>query len=138
MRPRRVGKRQVVMDAWTKLAGRQHLDERAHSSATFVDEIVPRVDGELSHRRRVLAHLWCRQQIERRLPAKRAVNDEHPARCEHGDIVGEPRSSDWIDDGLNAATMRELLDPLADPLTLAVDEIIGAKIAGEARFVCRC
>lgn len=114
MRPRRVGKRQVVMDAWTKLAGRQHLDERAHSSAAFVDEIVPRVDGELSHRRRVLAHLWCRQQIERRLPAKRAVNDERPARREHGDIVGEPRSS---------ATMRELLDPLADPLTLAATGI---------------
>jgi hypothetical protein len=133
MRPRRVGKRQAVMDARMKLAGRQHVDERAHSSAAFVDEVVPRVDGELSYRRRVLAHLWCRQQIERRLAPKRAVNDERPARCEHCDIVGKTRSGDWIDDGLNAPTTRDLLDPLADLLILAVDNMIGAKIAGEAR-----
>ncbi|MGB6755982.1 MAG: hypothetical protein WBE71_26375, partial [Xanthobacteraceae bacterium] len=79
MRPRRFGERQTFMDARMKLAGPKHVDESAHSSAAFVGQVVPRVDGELSYRGRVFAHLGSRQEIKRRLAPEGAVNDERSA-----------------------------------------------------------
>src|SRR5271169_6448873 len=66
---------------------------------------------------------------------QRPVNDERAAGCEHRNVVRKAGSCDWIDDGLDAATARDRLDALADLLIPAVDNIIGAKIAGKARLL---
>src|SRR6202040_2813805 len=49
-------------------------------------------------------------------------------------IAGNAWAADRIDDGINAAAAGDLADALADLLALAVDDVIGAKLAGEARL----
>src|SRR5712691_736042 len=135
VRPYRLGERQAGMDARPKLTGGEHVDEGAHAGAALLDEVVPGVDGELPHRRRVSARAQRRLQVELRASAERAVKDERAAGREQCDVVGNARSRDRVDDGVDAEAAPDLLDPLADLLALAVDDVIRPEIAGEARLL---
>src|ERR1700730_8978838 len=102
------------MDARPKLAGSEYVDERAHAGAALLDQMIPGVDGELAQRRRILARPQGRLQIERRLAAEPAVDDQRAARREHGEVAGNARSADRIDDGVDAAALGDRVNRLAD------------------------
>src|SRR5262249_53316793 len=132
MRPYRVGERQTGMDARMKLAGSEHLDDRTHAGAAFIDQVVPGVDGELPHRRRVLAQAKRRLQIELGLAAKRAVNDERAAGRKQRDVAGNARSANWIDDDVDAAAFGYFAHTLVNLIGLAVDDVVRPEITGKA------
>ena len=58
-----------------------------------------------------------------------------PQGAEQREIARNARPTDRIDDGVDAAAVRDLAHALADFFGLAVDDVIGAKLAGEARLV---
>ena len=74
-------------------------------------------------------------QVERRLAAEPAVDHQRAARRQQREVAGNARAADRIDDGVDAAAARDRADPLADFFGLAVDDVVGAELAGEARLV---
>ena len=83
--------------------GRKHINEGAHARATLFNKMIPRMDGELSNRRRVPAQTRSWQEIELSLSTKRTVDEQHPARGKHFNIFGKGGPGHRIDNGLNAA-----------------------------------
>src|ERR1700730_117937 len=135
MRPLRLGERQAGIDARMKVAGSEHVDKGAHPGTTLLDEVVPGVDGELPHRRRVLAQAQRRLQIVLRLATKGTVEDEHAARREQPNVIGDGRSRNRIDDNIDDSVAGDLLDSLADFFGLSVNNVICPKIAGKPRLL---
>ena len=135
VRPRRLGERQPGVNARMKLSGRQHVDQRAHAGAALLDQMVPGVDGELPDRRRVLARAAasvCRSSGA--LPPSAAIDHQRAARRQQPRLpgmLGPPTGS------MMASTPRPRVISLTRSPTfsrLAVDDVIGAKLAGEARL----
>jgi hypothetical protein len=54
MRSSCLGERQTSMDPRMQFAGREHFDDGPHAHTTLLYKVIPGVDGELPHRRRVL------------------------------------------------------------------------------------
>src|SRR5215467_3952808 len=97
-----------------KFPGRKHINEGAHACATLFNKMIPRMNGELPNRRRVSAEARCWQEIQLRSSTKRAVDEQRPARGKHLDIFGKGWPGHRIDNGLDAAAARNLVDALAD------------------------
>src|SRR5262249_59564556 len=76
----------------------------------------------------------CLPQRERIRAAYTAVYDEHATGREQRDVAGNGRPCDRIDDGVDPAAAGQLGNAGGDILTLAVDDVIGPEIAGEARL----
>ena len=117
-----------------QLTGGQHFDDSHHARATLLGKVVPGVDRELPHRRRVLAQPQRLLQIELGLSTEPTVKDEHPARRQQSDVVRNTGSCDGIDDGINTPVSGDLPDPLPDFLGFAVDDVIRPDVAGKARL----
>src|SRR6516164_2938641 len=115
-----------------ELSGGKHIDEGAHASAALFNEIIPRMDGELSNRRRVPAQTRRRQEIEWRFPTKRTVDEQRPARGKHFNIFGKRRPGHRIDNSLNAAAVRNFSDAFTDLNLFAIDNVICTKITDKA------
>src|SRR6516165_7535689 len=115
-----------------ELSGGKHIDKGTHASAALFNEVIPRMDGELSNRRRVPAQTRSWQEIELSLSTKRTVDEQHPARGKHFNIFGKGRPGHRIDNSLNAAAVRNLSDTLADFSLFAIDNVICTKITDKA------
>ena len=124
MRSPRLGEWQTSMDPRMQFTGGQHFDDGLHARTTLLHELIPGVDSELPHRRRVLAQPQRLLQVELGFSAEPTVKDEHPARRQQSDVVRNTWSCDWIDDGVNAPVSGDLPDPLADLLGFAIDDVI--------------
>jgi hypothetical protein len=132
VRSRRLAKGQASVYARMELSVREHIDEGAHAGAALFNEMIPRMDGELPNRGRVPAQARRWQEIELRPSAQRAVYEQRSARGKHFDIFGKGRPSHRIDDGLDAATARNLVDAFADLNLFAIDNVICTQITDKA------
>src|SRR5215472_1902664 len=108
--------------------GCKHIDEGAHACATLFNKMIPRMDGELSNRRRVPAEARRWQKIQLRFSTKRTVDEQRPARGKHLDVFGKRGPGHRIDNGLNAAAARNLVDAFTDLSFFAIDNVICAQI----------
>ena len=107
-----------------QFAGCEHFDDGPHARTSLLHKVIPGVDGELPHRRRVLAQTQRLLQIELGLSAEPTVNDEHSTGRQQSNVFRNTRSRDWIDDGVNSPISGDLADPLADLLGFAIDDVI--------------
>src|ERR1043166_1711912 len=122
------------MDARMKLACRKHIDQRAHAGAALLDQVVPGVDGEMPDRGRTALDAQGLLEIERRLAAQPAVDDEHAVWREQREVGGNRRAGDGNDDGVDAATAGDGGKARSDVLIIAVSRVIGPELTGKARL----
>src|ERR1700730_11158282 len=122
------------MDARAKLAGGEHSDDGPHAGAAFLDQLIPGMNGELPHRRRISARPECRLEIKLGLSSERAVNEKHAAGGEQRNVAGNAGSTDRIDDGVDPPAAGDLHDAFAHFLNRAIDDVVSAQLPSEAGF----